>query len=876
MLSEKAMNAASISAKPKFVFDALTFYCSKSSLVLPAYSTMQDIVGCALNRLRKDLETKLMKYLTKGMKEHLNSLLAKFDTLYLLTSIKKDAKDFNFKEIEKEIMKKNSLSGLFQGSKKILDKIGISNESVKHYASMVDYYDHNRLKDLKEWSRYLYLICFSFDRYLLINDNLIKAFIYHCKKISENAEQLTKESILSMKLEAHENLKGVSQVLDIFGDKKISDNEIFSKIKEIAFNCLPESKFNFMSNFIKNAAFDREKTIWEHKESLCSQYKKNLRPLVLNIDLSSSKSKDPLISAIKTLKKGILSKKPLKKSIKYYNRSIVSAKQQKFLFDEKKGTVNPDRWEIYLYDLISKSIKSDEIFCKNSRSFRSFEGDLIDCQYWERDRAKILQKTGLQHLSEPVEDILKGLEDSLEQAILTTNQNISSGKNKTIKIKKKKGEVGWSLPYQKIGPTDENSLFNNFKQVSVSNVLRTIAIDCNIFDSFTHILGNDGRSEQTPEVILAVILAMATNTSLGKMADMSDVSFYDLSHTMKNNFRLDTLAKANDKIVNEIATMPIFRIYDVEDGKLFSSSDGQKFETQFPTINSRYSPKYFGKNKGVSSIPGIANHVPFNAVLTPANDHESNYVFDILYNNSSDINPDVHTTDTHGSNKANFILLHLFGFKFAPRLKNLKSRTNTLIAFKDMKKYDGLLIRPSKKVNKKLVAKQWDGCLRIFASLALKTTTQSTIIRKLCAVDAKNKTKQAIWELNEIVKSTYIYEFINDLKLRQNVQKTLNRGESFNKLTRAISTIGSSRIKFRTEMEQKISLECNRLVANIIIYYNLKLLTHMKREKISLDQSTFERIMKGTSPVAWRHINLQGRYEFKGNKIINFDEIVGA
>jgi TnpA family transposase len=268
--------------------------------------------------------------------------------------------------------------------------------------------------------------------------------------------------------------------------------------------------------------------------------------------------------------------------------------------------------------------------------------------------------------------------------------------------------------------------------------------------------------------------------------------------------------------------------------------------------------------------------VPFNAILTPANDHESNYVLDILYNNSSDINPDVHTTDTHGSNKANFILLYLFGFKFAPRLKNLKSRTNTLIAFKDMKKYDGLLIRPSKRVNKKLILDQWDNCLRIFASLALKTTTQSTIIRKLCSVDAKNRTKQAIWELNEIVKSTYIYEFINDLKLRQNVQKTLNRGESFNKLTRAISTIGSSKIKFRTEMEQKISLECNRLIANIIIYFNLKLLTHMKKEKISPDQSTYERIMKGTSPVAWRHINLQGRYEFKGTQSINFDEIVGV
>ncbi|MFI5305665.1 MAG: Tn3 family transposase [Nitrospiria bacterium] len=33
-----------------------------------------------------------------------------------------------------------------------------------------------------------------------------------------------------------------------------------------------------------------------------------------------------------------------------------------------------------------------------------------------------------------------------------------------------------------------------------------------------------------------------------------------------------------------------------------------------------------------------------------ANEHEGHYVFDFLYNNTSEIDPLIHSTDTHGTN----------------------------------------------------------------------------------------------------------------------------------------------------------------------------------------------------------------------------------
>src|SRR4029077_13293575 len=98
-----------------------------------------------------------------------------------------------------------------------------------------------------------------------------------------------------------------------------------------------------------------------------------------------------------------------------------------------------------------------------------------------------------------------------------------------------------------------------------------------------------------------------------------------------NHFlRPETAHEANDRVSNATAKLPIFRHYDIDE-MIHSSSDGQKFETQIHTIQSRHSPKYFGLKKGIVNYTHVANNVPLNARIIGANEHESHYVFDLLY-----------------------------------------------------------------------------------------------------------------------------------------------------------------------------------------------------------------------------------------------------
>jgi TnpA family transposase len=152
---------------------------------------------------------------------------------------------------------------------------------------------------------------------------------------------------------------------------------------------------------------------------------------------------------------------------------------------------------------------------------------------------------------------------------------------------------------------------------------------------------------------------------------------------------------------------------------IHSSSDGQKFETQIHTIRSRHSPKYFGLKKGITNYTGVANHVPFNARIIGANESESHYVYDILANNTTDIRPAAHSTDTHGTNEVNFAILGAFGYQFAPRYRDIRDKMDTLSGFKHPSKYDAqFLLKPTSKANTKLILAEEDNIKHVFASLA--------------------------------------------------------------------------------------------------------------------------------------------------------------
>jgi TnpA family transposase len=397
--------------------------------------------------------------------------------------------------------------------------------------------------------------------------------------------------------------------------------------------------------------------------------------------------------------------------------------------------------------------------------------------------------------------------------------------------------------------------------IGIADLLWFVAARTSFLDGFTHVLERYVKHAPDARQLLACVVALGTNMGLWKMVEVSGLTFASLQGTARNYLRLETLRTANDAISNAIAALPAFKLYDIQD-KVHSSSDGQRFETQIKTLNARHSPKYFGLQKGVSACTLVANHVPINARIIGTQEHESHFVFDLLYNNTSDIKPSHHSTDTHGTNQVNFWILRVFGYGFAPRYKNLRQKTQTLVGFENPTHYADMLIQPSRKVFEDLIIAEWPNILRIMASLGQKDVTQATIVRKLSSYLRQNQTKKALWELDNICRTLYVLDFIDDVDLRQAVQRALNRGEAYHRFRRAVAYVNAGAFRVKTEAEQELWNECSRLIANAVSFYNTALLSKVYEQKLVAEDWIAIGALRRISPVAWQHVNLFGNFEF--------------
>ncbi|WP_313065819.1 Tn3 family transposase [Paraburkholderia sp. LEh10] len=68
----------------------------------------------------------------------------------------------------------------------------------------------------------------------------------------------------------------------------------------------------------------------------------------------------------------------------------------------------------------------------------------------------------------------------------------------------------------------------------------------------------------------------------------------------------------------------------------------------------------------------------FNLTVFGAYEYESHYVFNVLYNDISNIRPRLHPTDTYGPNHANYWTRYAFGYQFAPRYRDFHKKLGGL------------------------------------------------------------------------------------------------------------------------------------------------------------------------------------------------------
>ena len=232
------------------------------------------------------------------------------------------------------------------------------------------------------------------------------------------------------------------------------------------------------------------------------------------------------------------------------------------------------------------------------------------------------------------------------------------------------------------------------------------------------------------------------------------------------------------------------------------------------------------------------------------------------------VRSDIHSTDTHGYTEAVFGLTHLLGFSFAPRIKGIGKQRLYLFRGHDRNARQSWRIASDNYINDTLIRENWDDLLRLVATIKLKENTASDIFRRLNSYSRQHALYQTLKAFGQIIKSDFILRYVDDVDLRQAIEKQLNKVELANRFTRAVA-VGNPREFTQAEKEeQEIAESCNRLIKNSIICWNYLYLARQIEK--AQDSETAHKILcmiAVHSPMSWAHINMLGEYDFSDEKL---------
>ncbi len=237
---------------------------------------------------------------------------------------------------------------------------------------------------------------------------------------------------------------------------------------------------------------------------------------------------------------------------------------------------------------------------------------------------------------------------------------------------------------------------------------------------FTHIKSAEAASEIS--LLLTAILADGINLGLSKMAESCPgVTYARLSWLQAWHIRDENYSAALEELVNAQGEHAFAGWWG--DGTT-SSSDGQWFRAGgVGQSGSHFNAKY-GSNPGVTFYTHISDqYAPFHTRVINAPVRDATYVLDGLLYHESDLHIEEHYTDIAGFTDHVFGLMHLLGFRFAPRIRDLKDKT--LYVHGDAKAYPTLSSLRGGPIQVKHIRTHWDEILRLTASIKQGTVTAS-------------------------------------------------------------------------------------------------------------------------------------------------------
>ncbi len=238
-LAQQAAHTVRRDVTPGFIVAELIAHLTEHKIIRPGYTTLQTLISEALSAERKRLGGLLAGMLDDAAQTALAQLLVRDDTLSELAALKQDAKNFKLRQMTNEREKRAKLEPLYRIARTLLPNLAISQRNLHYHASLANFYTVYDLRRLRAEQTHLYLLCYAWQRYRQLTDNLVDALSYHMKQLEDETKARTNTRFTADLARRQQETAQVGRLLLLYVDDAVGDATPFGDVRQRAFKILP-------------------------------------------------------------------------------------------------------------------------------------------------------------------------------------------------------------------------------------------------------------------------------------------------------------------------------------------------------------------------------------------------------------------------------------------------------------------------------------------------------------------------------------------------------------------------------------------------------------------------------------------------------------
>ena len=354
------------------------------------------------------------------------------------------------------------------------------------------------------------------------------------------------------------------------------DTEVADKdVRRVAYKAVSQAQLRQAIETVSAAA--KPKKLPLHVERIAQHYR--LRPFLSaflqSMTFDGMPEGEPVLRALAFLRSIEGKRKP---NLAAAPRSVIPRAWRSSAITET-GEIDRHAYTMCVLEQLQSALRRRGVFAVPSERWNDPRIKLLQGEQWERLRARLCHSLGRDPCGERELDRLsERLDDTYRRAVAAfpTNGDVT--------LERVRGHDRLIItPLDKIEETPSlaalrEAVGRRLPQVDLPELLLEVEARTHFASAFTHISEREAAIGEFPTSLCAVLVAEACNTGLSPIyrSDVRALTRSRLTWVDQNYLRQDTITRANARLVNEQAKLPLAQLWDGGD---LASADGLRFRT---------------------------------------------------------------------------------------------------------------------------------------------------------------------------------------------------------------------------------------------------------------------------------------------------------